>query len=255
MHIDQAEDRHQHDQPGGLREQEELGGGVDPAAAAGRVVAPQRDQEVHRHQHRFPQEEEQEQVQRQEHADDCAEVPQQVEMEEADALVDFAPGADHRHQAEQCRQYHQHQRQAVQRQVETDAEARNPVAFELQRPLRCAAGYSEAVVAADPQPQAENQHQQHRAGREPARQPGAGVTFALPAQQPADDRDQDQPEQDHRKTAPVISTAPSATDAAYQRNCPVWVLDRPWWARVNVAGMAPIAWSNRSSRLTCTSHR
>ncbi len=46
-------------------------------------VAPQRDQEVHRHQHHFPEEEEQEHVDGREHADNAAQDPHQVQVEEA----------------------------------------------------------------------------------------------------------------------------------------------------------------------------
>ena len=42
-----------------------------------------RDREVHRHQHHFPEEEEQEHVDGKEHADNAAQDPHQVEVEEA----------------------------------------------------------------------------------------------------------------------------------------------------------------------------
>ncbi len=65
--------------------QEELDGGVDAA-----VVAPDADQEVHRHQRDFPEHVEQEQVLRDEDADQ-AEFEQQQEREEfLDAVLDGA---------------------------------------------------------------------------------------------------------------------------------------------------------------------
>ena len=59
----QAQDRDQHQQAAGLGEDEELDRRVDPP-----FMAPDADQQVHRHQHRFPEHEEQEQIHRQEHA-------------------------------------------------------------------------------------------------------------------------------------------------------------------------------------------
>ena len=78
----QRQDGDQHQQPAELREEEKLHGGVHAA-----LVAPDGDQEVHRDQHQFPGEVEQEQIDRQEHAGDAGQDPQQVEVEEADASV------------------------------------------------------------------------------------------------------------------------------------------------------------------------
>ena len=82
----QAEDADEHQQPAGLREEEELDGRVDAA-----LVPPEDDEEVQRHEHHFPEEVEEEQVHRQEDAGDRRRDPHQVEMEEADALLDSAP--------------------------------------------------------------------------------------------------------------------------------------------------------------------
>ncbi len=99
-------------------------------------MTPERDEEVHRHQHHLPEEEEQEHIDRQEDADDAAQNPHQVEMEKALILLDFVPGTEHRHQAEQAGQHHHQQRQAIQRQMEINAEARDPGGGELRLPLR-----------------------------------------------------------------------------------------------------------------------
>ena len=54
-------------------------------------MPPQCDQEVHRHQHHFPEEEEQEHVDGKEHADNAAQDPHQVEVEEALIFFDLFP--------------------------------------------------------------------------------------------------------------------------------------------------------------------
>jgi hypothetical protein len=68
-----VDDRRQHQHRAGHGVEEELDGGVDAA-----VVAPDADQEVHRHQADFPEDVEEEQVLRQEDADQ-AEFQQQQE--------------------------------------------------------------------------------------------------------------------------------------------------------------------------------
>ena len=59
----ERQDGDQHEQAARLREEEELDGRVDPP-----LVAPDGDEEVHRHQHHLEEEVEEEQVERQEHA-------------------------------------------------------------------------------------------------------------------------------------------------------------------------------------------
>ena len=194
----QAEDRHQHDQAAGLGEDEELGRRVDAGLlAVGGAVTPERDEEVHRHQHHFPEEEEQEQVQGQEHADHAAEDPHQVEVEEADVALDLFPRAQHRQHAEQAGEQDHQQRQAVEGQVDADAEALDPLDLVFEGPggLR-ARGGSQGVVAVRPQPQADAEQQGHGQQRDPARQGGAEA-LTQPAQEAADEGDQDQPRQNH----------------------------------------------------------
>ncbi len=87
----QPEDRNQHHQPARLGVDEELGGRRDTRFTIGGFMAPERDQEVHRHQHHLPEEEEQEHVDGKEHADHAAQDPHQVEVEEALVLFDFTP--------------------------------------------------------------------------------------------------------------------------------------------------------------------
>ena len=87
----QRQDGYQHHQTARLGINEELGCRRDTRFTVGSLMAPQRDQEVHRHQHHFPEEEEQEQVDSQEYADHAAQDPHQVKMEKPLIFLDFAP--------------------------------------------------------------------------------------------------------------------------------------------------------------------
>jgi hypothetical protein len=62
--VRQPDDRQQHQDAASHRVEQELDGGVDPP-----VVAPDADEEVHRHKHRVPEHVEQKQIERDEHAD------------------------------------------------------------------------------------------------------------------------------------------------------------------------------------------
>ncbi|MOA38914.1 hypothetical protein D3C78_1606500 [compost metagenome] len=112
-------------------------------------------------------------------------------MEEADALGDLLPRAEHREHAEQAGEHDHQHRQAVQRQMDGDAEALDPRQLELAGPGQLAAGRrGQAEVGGAPQPEAEAQQQGHAQQRDPARQGGAEA-LGLPAQQAADEGNQD----------------------------------------------------------------
>ena len=136
VHKRQRQDGYQHHQTARLGINEELGCRRDTRFTVGSLMAPQRDQEVHRHQHHFPEEEEQEHVDGKEHADHAAQDPHQVQVEEALVFFDFSPGAEYRQNAEQAGQHYHQQRQAVNRQVDRNAETRDPRQDELRLPLR-----------------------------------------------------------------------------------------------------------------------
>ena len=72
VHKHQRQDGNQHHQTTRLGVNEELGCRRDTRFTVRGFMPPQRDQEVHRHQHHFPEEEEQEHVDGQEHTDDAA---------------------------------------------------------------------------------------------------------------------------------------------------------------------------------------
>ncbi len=154
-------------------------------------MPPERDEEIHRHQHHFPEEEEHEQVDGQEHADDTAQNPHQVKVEETHLALDFLPRAQHRQDAEQTGQQNHQQRQAIECQVHVDTEAGDPWVVEFQGPGRIGTRRRRvAEVAGRPQPEAEDQFEGHCQQRNPARQ-GRAEALTQPAQQAADKRDQD----------------------------------------------------------------
>src|SRR5260370_22249617 len=93
----------QHQQAAELCEEEKLQGRIDAP-----LVAPYNNQEIHRDQHQLPGEIKQEQIDRQEHADDSRQNPDQVEVEKAYFVSDIPPRSQHRHDAQEERE-HQHQ--------------------------------------------------------------------------------------------------------------------------------------------------
>ncbi len=109
MHEHQAQNRNQHHQTARLGIDEEFGRRRDTRFTVRSLMAPERDQEVHRYQHHLPEEEEQEHIDGQEHADDAAQDPHQVEVEEALIFLDFTPGAEYRQHAEEAGQHHHQQ--------------------------------------------------------------------------------------------------------------------------------------------------
>ena len=188
---DQPEDRHQHDQTAGLGVDEEFGCRIDPRTLAFGAMAPECDEEIHRHQHHFPEKEEQEQVEREEHPDHAAEDPHQVQVEEADVALDLFPGTKNREHAEQSGQYDHQQRQAIERQVQVDAEALDPDVLELQRPVGLGARSGrQLIIAGCPQPEADREQQRHGEQGDPAWQALVEM-FDEPAEQAADEGNQD----------------------------------------------------------------
>ncbi|EJK89847.1 hypothetical protein UUU_29660 [Klebsiella pneumoniae subsp. pneumoniae DSM 30104 = JCM 1662 = NBRC 14940] len=181
----QRQNGNQHHQTARLGIDEELGGRCDTRFTVRGFVAPQRDQEVHRHQHHFPEEEEQEHVDGEEHADNAAQDPHQVEVEEALVFFDFTPRTEHRQHAEETGQHHHQQRQAVDRQMDANAEAWDPRQHEFRLPLRNTRGLRQRIAALHPQLQAKHQRQSHGNQRDPARHFHAKA-FGLPAQEAAD---------------------------------------------------------------------
>src|SRR5208337_3649919 len=127
----QRQNRDQHQQAAALREQEKLGPRVHAP-----FVSPDDDEEVHRDQHQFPGKIKEEQIHRQEHAYDSRQNPHQIEVEEADFLLNFGPGTKHGDDAEEEREYQHQEAETVHGKMEMDAEVRDPVPVDFRDPAR-----------------------------------------------------------------------------------------------------------------------
>lgn len=213
MQEEQGQDGNQHQQPAELREEEELHGSVHTV-----LVSPYGDQEIHRDQHQLPREVEQEEIDSEKHAGDTGEYPEQVQVEEAGGLRDFVPGSQHGEDAQEEREHQEQEAQAIEGKVKTDAELRDPRPIGLREP-----GMKARVEIAYPQRQREDEIDQHGDQCDPASGRGAPARHH-PRQDAGDQRNQDEPEQNHKNiTIATNATAPPAIHAAYQRSLPVSV--------------------------------
>ena len=122
VQIRQRQNRQQHQHAAGHRVENELHRRVDAA-----LVAPDADQEVHRDQHRVPEDVEQEQVERDEHADHRALEQQHADAERFRLLVHRFPGTEQRERGEKAGQDEQQQADAVDADEIADPEGGDPV--------------------------------------------------------------------------------------------------------------------------------
>ena len=85
-------------------------------------------------------EEEQEHVDGKEHADNAAQDPHQVEVEEALIFFDLFPRTEYRQHTEQTGQHDHQQRQPVNGEMDRDTKTRDPRHVEFRLPLRNSGG-------------------------------------------------------------------------------------------------------------------
>ena len=95
MNEVKPQDREQHQKAAGLGKDEEL---VRSVYAL--LMPPDINEEVHRHEHKLPEEIEQEEIEREEHSEDARQDKEQVQMKEPDAVADLCPGTEHGQDAE-----------------------------------------------------------------------------------------------------------------------------------------------------------
>src|SRR6185436_18624375 len=122
------------------------------------------DQEVHRDEHRVPEDVEEEQVERDEDAEHRRLEGEQEEREQLDVLVDRLPRGEQRQRRQHPRQHDQEEADAVDAEVVGDAELRQPLAV-----------LDELVVGADrverpPQVEGGGEREQRDAERDVAHQ-------------------------------------------------------------------------------------
>ena len=127
----ERQDAQQHQHRSGQRIEEELDGRVQLSRAA-----PDADDEVHRHQHQFPEDVEQEEIERNEHADHARLQQQEHGVVFLDAVLDRRPGTEHGHEAHQRGEHHQQQADAVDAEVVMGAERGDPVGALLELEAR-----------------------------------------------------------------------------------------------------------------------
>ena len=100
----------------------EFDGGVDAA-----IVAPDADEQGHRDEHHFPEQEEEEEIERDEDADDSDFEHQEHDEEFFDAMVDAVPRSQNGDRREERRQDDQEQADAVDAEVIVNRRNRDPL--------------------------------------------------------------------------------------------------------------------------------
>ena len=117
----QPQDPHQHQDGAGHRVEDKLHRRVDAP-----LVSPDADEEVHRKQHHFPEEEEEKQVERQKDSDNPGFQHQQHQEKFFYALVDARPGCQDRNRGQKGGQQDEEQTDAVHAQVVIDGRVFDP---------------------------------------------------------------------------------------------------------------------------------
>src|SRR5690606_18206315 len=115
--------------------------------------------------------EEQEEIEREEDADDAGDGPKEIRMEEADPRADLGPRARDGYDAEEQGQRDHQQAEPVHREMDADAEARDPRPFRLDEP----AGTRRFRDGGRVQPDRRGEHEidAEREQRDPAHEPRA----------------------------------------------------------------------------------
>ncbi len=151
----ERDDAEQHQDGAGQRVEEELDRRVEPP-----LPSPDADQEVHRHEHHFPEDVEEEEVEAAERPDHERLQEQQQDVVLLQALGDRRVGTDDGDDAHERRQQEQHERDPVDAEVVLDAERRDPGGALDELVARLAA------VEGEPERQRDEEVEQGRAGRD-----------------------------------------------------------------------------------------
>ncbi len=119
--VRNPEDRDQHQHAAGHGVEDELHGGVDAT-----LVSPDADEEIHRNQHRVPEEIEEEEIERQEHADHRRFEREHEEGKLAHSGLDRLPRTEERDRCQEGGQDDEEQADAVDPEVIGNAELGQP---------------------------------------------------------------------------------------------------------------------------------
>jgi hypothetical protein len=123
----ERQDAQQHQHRTGQRIEEELDGRVQLSRAA-----PDADDEVHGHQHQFPEDVEQEEIEGNKHPDHARLQQQEHGVVSLDAVLSRVPGGENREEAHQRGEHQQQQADAVDANVVVHAERGNPTGALLE---------------------------------------------------------------------------------------------------------------------------
>ena len=176
------QDRCEEERRAGRGVDEELGGGVLAVRAA-----PSRDEEVHRDQHRFPEDEETDEVEAEEDAENCTFEQQEPEDVGLGSVLDLRRG-EQSDREQQCRGHDHEEAEAVDADDVTDAKrVEPPVVFEVLEPAEV-----RAELPQQQQRETEGGHRHHEADR--ARQLGTTRRGEEHEQRTKDRRDDDRRE-------------------------------------------------------------
>ena len=118
LRLIEPQDRHQHQDRAEHGVQDEFHRGVNSAA-----MSPDADEEIHRNQRQFPEDEEQEKVERDEDADHGGLDDQQRDEKSLHVFVDGLPGTENRQRREKSGEQHEEQADAVHADVVMDGAA------------------------------------------------------------------------------------------------------------------------------------
>ncbi len=180
----------QHQHRAEQRIQEELDGRIKFARPA-----PDADQQIHRHQHRFPENEEEEKIERHEDAEHSRLQHQKPDVIFFDAVLDGGPRRENRDPAQQRGEHDQQKRNAVNAQVVTRANRGNPVVRRALEKLEVGRGHVETLR---PEHRHQRQRNQEAAEREEVRNPANRVLVLLRNEQ-ENERAHERREEDDRK--------------------------------------------------------
>ncbi len=158
----------QHQHRAGQGVEEEFDRGVEFARAA-----PDADQQVHRHQHGFPENKEEEEIERHEDAEHAGLQHQKPDVVFLHAILDRGPRRQNRDPSQQRGEHDQQERNAIDAQHVARADRGDPV---VRRALDELEAGLEALC---PEHRHQRQRDQEAAEREDVRDPADGVLVLL----------------------------------------------------------------------------
>jgi hypothetical protein len=178
------QDAEQHQHGTGQRVEEEFDGGVELAG-----TSPDTDQQVHGHEHGFPENEEEEKIERHEDAEHAGLQHQKPDVVFLDAILDGGPGGKDRDPAQQRGEHDEQERDAVNAEHVASADGWDPVAGRAFDELEA------GLETLRPEPGDERQRDQKTGEREKVRNPADSV-FVLLGNEKKNERAHERREED-----------------------------------------------------------